>query len=178
MYVCVCDHTHLVSQCPGNMVYDYVVLTWCFIAVPSNSNVDLSYSWRLYRPITECTDGSGLPGMPLRSGDDPLVSELVESGHSPFSVGPTSGTLSAGDVKSFVVRFQPEKVHSVCTDTHTHTHTHMHTRTHTHTHTPPSSIPFYFPPPTRLVHTLTWLISSSMVSPQPAWMPRQRANTG
>ena len=77
------------------------------------SNVDLSYCWRFYRPVTEPHATTGLPGAPLRHEDDPVANGLIESVHTPFSVRPSNGTLCAGEVKSFVFQFLPEKVSSL-----------------------------------------------------------------
>ena len=85
-------------------------LTSVYLYHSSFSNVELPYCWRFYRPIIEPPDISGLPGTPLRHESDPVISGLIESCHTPFSVGPSSGILHAGEVKTFVFQFLTEKV--------------------------------------------------------------------
>lgn len=83
---------------------------WADTALHLSSRVDLAYSWRLYRPLTEPPTPSFLPGDPLRGGNGPLTEHLVESPHTPFTVRPQLGTLPAGEATRFVFCFKPEEV--------------------------------------------------------------------
>lgn len=75
----------------------------------SRSNVDLPFSWKLFRPLTEL-HSSGK--------EDPIISDLVPSANPQFSVFPSSGTLPALSNHIFLCQFLPHKVYnfnSLCT---------------------------------------------------------------
>ena len=69
-----------------------------------SSNVELSYCWRFYRPITEG------PSWKRCHEDTPLVNKLVSSELTPFSVDPCEGNLVAKETKKFTFNFSPTKV--------------------------------------------------------------------
>ena len=69
-----------------------------------SSNVELSYCWRFYRPITEG------PLWKRCHEDTPLVNKLVSSEQTPFSVDPCEGNLVAKETKKFYFNFSPTKV--------------------------------------------------------------------
>ena len=65
------------------------------------STVDLPFTWKLFRPLTELDSSNG---------ENPVVDELVCSTNSPFSVLPTSGTFPAASSHTFICQFLPSKV--------------------------------------------------------------------
>ena len=78
-----------------------------------HSNVDLPYHWKLYRPISQFPDTSGLPGRPLRDEDAPLISSLIASDNTVFAVQPREGVMPAASTVTFVMQFQPSEVQHV-----------------------------------------------------------------
>ena len=67
-----------------------------------HSNVDLPFSWRLFRPLTE---------LHSFGEEDPVISSFVSTTNSSFSVLPSSGTLSASTSHTFLCQFLPQKVY-------------------------------------------------------------------
>ncbi len=84
--------------------YMYVIIMFSsFISL--SSNVELTYHWRFYRPITEG------PPWKRAQGDTPLINKLIPSDNTPFSVYPSSGSLVAKETKKFTFYFTPNEVH-------------------------------------------------------------------
>lgn len=94
----------------GHVSVLLIKFTFIYCSVSHPSNVNLSYCWRLYRPIMESSDPTGLPGNPLRDGEAPLISSLIKSNLTAFSVRPSNGTLCAQEAKNFVFCFRPDRV--------------------------------------------------------------------